>query len=484
MRRKTVVTPLPDGGDEVSAAGESTDTPPQPSPPFRKLFLLTLVFLYVPFAYTYGVKLHSITFVDLSSFYYAAQTTFVRHQSPYTLGALAWGVTATHDPVWPYLYPPPTLLLFSPFAHMSYGHAKLLMLAANHFCVLGLLFLLLRVLGLTGSLRPQASLGQEQGGDGLYKKLTALFLAVYLFLFQPIVQTLIAGQINLYVIVLLCLMWYALKKNAAPALSAIPFTLAIILKTYPLLFLPILLLKGRWQVVSWTLGFMALLIAASYVVLPHALWHDWFTLVLPYGGYTKTPPGLFSPSSVWNQSVNAFASRLFLDPQTALLVSPGAARITAYSFCAAFFGAEVFLTWRLRGVQKAVRRQTPEGTRNVGPVDNDRFLDLEFALFLLTMYLVAPLSWEHHLVFVLPALFLALARVFSRQESRWMTLWIAVPAFIIAWPIHLENAPWEGHFFHLFLSLKFYAVVALWLFFSTRLAQILRDAKKESLLPT
>ncbi len=467
QRKPNVSSPLSGSEDEADGTGSR---PARLMPPFRRLFFLILVFLYVPFAYTYGVKLHSIAFVDLSSFYYAAQTTFRLHQSPYAPGALAWGVQATHDPVWPYLYPPPTLLLFSPFAHMSYGTAKLLVLATNHLCVLGLLFLLLHLLGLSGFLRPQAA-SQKQSAEGQSdgtgrKEWLALFLTVYLFLFEPIVQTLMAGQINLYVILLLCLMWYALKKNASPVLCALPLALAIVLKTYPLLFFPILLLKGRGQAASWTLGFITLLVAVSYLVLPRVLWHDWLTLVLPYGGYTKTVPGLFSPSSVWNQSVNGFATRLFVDPQTAIRVVPGAARVLAYFLCAALFGAEMLLTWRLRATQKAVRGQSGNF------VDPDRFLDREFALFLLTLYLVAPLSWEHHLVFVLPAVFLALAHIFSRQESWQRTLWVSVPAFMIAWPIHLDNAGWEKYVFHLFLSLKFYAVLALWLFFAAWLARV------------
>lgn len=461
QRNPNVSSPLPGSKEEADDAGSKSA---RLMPAFRRRFFLILVFLYVPFAYTNGVKLHSIAFVDLSSFYYAAQTTFQRHQSPYAPGALAWGAQATHDPVWPYLYPPPTLLLFSPFAHMSYGTAKLLVLAANHVCVLGLLFLLLHLLGLSGFLRPRAA-GQVQSDGSGRNEWLALFLTVYLFLFQPIVQTLMAGQINLYVILLLCLMWYALKKNASPVLSALPLALAIVLKTYPLLFLPVLLLKGRGRTAAWTLGFLALVMAVSYVVLPHRLWQDWLTLVVPYGGYTKTVPGLFSPSSVWNQSVNGFATRLFADPQTAVRVMPGAARGLAYCLCAALFGAEMLLTWRLRAAQKAA------AGKQSGSTAAPDTLDREFALFLLTLYLVAPLSWEHHLVFVLPAVFLALAQVFSRQESLQRTLWVAVPAFMIAWPIHLDNAGWERHVFHLFLSLKFYAVLALWLFFAAGLAR-------------
>jgi len=465
MPRKPIAkSPVPVGARELPTNGESGLPASSRSPHFRKLFFLALIFLYIPFAYNYGVKLRLITFVDLSSFYYAAQTVFVHHQSPYTPGALAWGARATHLPVWPYLYPPPTLLLFSPFAHLSYKTVELLVLAANHLCILGLLYLLLNLLGFTNLFSRRVRQDQALAKESGRRELTALFLLVYFFLFQPIIITLFMGQINFFVIVLLCLTWYGMKEKATPALSALPLALAVVLKTYPILFLPILMIKGRWRMAGWTLCFLTLITLASYVVLPRALWQDWLTYVLPYGGYTKTPPGLFSPARVWNQSLNGFCSRIFLDPHTALLLSPVAARISAYFLSAILIGTEITLTWRLRLVCKDIQR--------------DRFLDLEFGLFLLTMYLVAPLSWEHHLVFVLPALFIALTRIFSYQESVGMTLWVAIAAFMIAWPVPLEEAGWGRYCFHLLLSLKFYAVFALWLYFALWLAQLTQGIRQ------
>jgi len=455
---------LPGGGEGTTATRDGQDIPP--SPPLRRIFFLALALLYLPFAYNYGAKMHAFPFVDLPSFYYGAQTVFRHHQSPYSPGALNWGAQALHQRVFPFLYPPPTLLLFSPLAFLPYKAAKLLVLAANHLCILGLLFLLLHLLGLDGFLRPRTDGDRARAGGVVREALTAVFLTVYLFLFWPVVVTLMTGQINFYVIVLLCLMWYALKKDASPVLAAIPFALAVALKTYPILFLPVLMIKGKWRMVGWTLGFLALLAVGSYAVLPHAVWHDWLSFVLPYGGYTKTPPGLFAPSAVENQSVNAFVSRLLMDPQTAIMLSPVAAKVTAYLLCAVLFAAQIALSWRLNRARKGARA--------------DRFLDLEFALFLLTMYLVAPLSWEHHLVFVLPACFLALARILSFQEKRWTVLWAAAPAFLIAWQIPMENAGLERHFFHLLLSLKFFAVAALWLFFAAWLARLLRDGGGEA----
>ena len=437
---------------------------PSHAPPFRRVFFLILAFLYLEYAYTYGAKLHDAQFGDLASFYYAAQTTFLHHQSPYAPGALNWGTQALHQTVWPYLYPPPTLLLFAPLAGLSFKAASLLVLGTSQLCILGLLFLLLHLLDLTGTLRQEEVPGEEAGSEQASRgrrQVTAVFLTVYLLSFQPSVVTLMSGQINFYVILLLCLTWYALKQGAAPALSALPLALAIVLKTYPALFLVVLLVSGRGRVAAWAAAYFALLAAVSFLVLPRVVWHDWLVYVLPYGGYTKTVPGLFAPSAVWNQSVNGFVSRLLLDPQTAVWRSPATAKLTAYSLCAVLFGTEIFLSYRLR-------------KQRAGSL-TDPFLDVEFALFLLTMYLVAPLSWEHHLVFVLPAAFVAIAHLFSVKESRWRTLWVAGSVFLIAWAIPIDMNSWERHFFHLLLSIKFYAVLALWLFFARWMARLLRN---------
>ena len=409
------------------------------------------------FAYHDGFVLIWEPVGDLPSFYYAAQTAFVHGQSPYPPHALSWGTHALNQKVWPFLYPPPTLLLFSPFAHMSYKAAKLLVLASSHLFILLLLFLLLHLLGLGGLLRRRAPAQTDEPGGSSHQEYFALFLLTYFFAFEPMVSTLLSGQINFYVIVFLCLTWIGLKRNAAPGLIALPLILAIVFKTYPLLLLPILLAQGRWQVVLWTLGGLALLAGGSILVLPHVVWHDWLTFVLPYGAYSKAPLGLFPVSSDWNQNINGFTARLFLDPHTAIVVSRTAARVVPTILAAGFIGAEMVLSRRLWHAGRA------QGS------DSGRQIDWEFSLFLLTMFLVAPLSWEHHLVFVLPAICVALKQVSLTGERRGVALWVAGAAFVIAWQFPLDAPLFNRHLFHLLLSLKFYAVVALWMYFAAYL---------------
>lgn len=447
---------------------------------FRKVFFVLFFFLYLPFAYHHGFALHKAPLVDLPSFYYAAQTAFLHGQSPYPPHALDWGARTVHRIVWPFLYPPPTLLLFSPFAAMPYKAAQLLLLASSHACILLLLFLLLHILGLSDLLRrPAGSEADAETGDsGFRKEFVALFVLVYLFLFQPLVSTLLSGQIDFYVIVLLCLTWIALKRNAAPALIALPLVLAIVLKTYPLLLLPILLIKGRWRVAAWTLGYLVPFVVVSVLVLPRAVWHDWLSFVVPYGAYSKTPLGLFPVYEVWNQSINGFTSRLFIDPETMLFPSRLAARVVPTALAAGIVGTAIFLSWRLRLARKgreiALRQEAAEGQE----------LDWEFGLFLLTMFLVAPLSWEHHLVFVLPAICVAFRQIFLVGESRRVMFWVAGAAFVLAWPIPVDAAVLDMRTFHLLLSLKMYGVVVLWAYFAIRLWHFGRlDMEDRLLLP-
>ena len=70
---------------------------------------------------------------------------------------------------------------------------------------------------------------------------------------------------------------------------------AIVLKTYPVLFLPLLLRRGRYRTLAWVgvwlLGFVVL----SAAVLPAEVWRDWVVHVAPTGGYAQTPHGLSLP---------------------------------------------------------------------------------------------------------------------------------------------------------------------------------------------
>ena len=420
----------------------------------RLALALIFLFLYVPFVVDHGFGLASARNVDLPSFYYASDAAFNGQISPYAPAAWQRLQQQLGQPVFPFLYPPPSLLLFLPFSWFSYASVKIAVLLANHVSLLALLYLLLfRILTVT---RPPAAAERNQPGTFLMGWITLPLLLLYMLQFHPVVVTLGHGQVNLTVLVLLALFWVALRERRPGALTALPLAGAILLKTYPALFLPLLLIRRRWRTAGWTAAYLAGAVGVSWAVLPRQAWSDWFRVVLPTGGYANEPLGLLSPAMPWNQSVNGFAARLFLNPVYAAHPNPLLARVVPWLAAAAIVGTLVWLAVRL------TRRQ------------ETRYLNDEFVTVLLSMFLIAPLSWEHHLVFVLPAAMLALLQLMGGSLSLRASLGVGLVVFVLAWPMGFVFRIQGTGPLSLLVSLKFYAVLALWGYFVRRLVKISR----------
>jgi hypothetical protein len=93
------------------------------------------------------------------------------------------------------------------------------------------------------------------------------------------------------------------------------------------------------------------------------------------------------------------------------------------------------------------------------------------AAFLLMMYLVAPVSWDHHLVYVLPAAILALGFIVEGKIRGKAAFGLAVILCMLAWRVELDASLFRKHWWTLLGFVKFYAVTALWIFFVVRLAR-------------
>lgn len=54
--------------------------------------------------------------------------------------------------------------------------------------------------------------------------------------------------------------------------------------------------------------------------------------------------------------------------------------------------------------------------------------------------LIAPLSWEHHLVFILPAIFVGFSLIVSRAMNQWIAIGsFAAAGIVLAWKITLKS---------------------------------------------
>lgn len=407
----------------------------------RVVLFLAFVFFYSPFLLDCGISCFFRESIDLPSFYLAAGATFRDHLSPY-LSANTSRISTIklrrfekqlHQTVSPYLYPPPSLLFFYPLTLVSYETARDWIFIGNHVCLILLLYLLLFKIFNT---------------HVEYQPAVLLVLLAYMLHFNAVKDTLIHGQIDIVVLTLICVSWYSTKKNLNSFLTAGCLAAAILLKTYPALLIGFLLIKKRYREAIFTVAIVVGISAISIPILPPSAWNEWLLQVLPSGAFGHFPRGLYSSAVFANQSINGITSRMFvagpLIPQP-LVPSPIAAVVVPCILCGIVVATTAYF------VHKTSARHA-DGTINE-----------EFAAALAAMYLVAPFSWEHHLIFVLPAVIVVIHHLISLREMKIVSMMMGLCLLLLAWPPQwqgvLTSGPWI-----LLSSAKFFAVLLVWLF--------------------
>ncbi len=341
----------------------------------------------MPFAYHFGWKFLGGAAVDYPSVHYAANLAFNEEKSPYGSSAFDQATMELGRKVHPYFYPPPSLLAFWPLAKMEFrtGHAALLL--ASHLAYLSAIWLIL------ARLTPLPN-------DQLRRVLLLVCSLAYFFSFDPSMVTLGIGQINLIVLAFVCWAILGMRRNGPAWQIALPLSIAILLKTYPVLLLAPLVFHRRFQAVLLTCLFFGGFTAFAAAVLPAEVWAGWFREVMPQGGYANNAIAAAAP---WNQNINGFVSRLFLPNEFS--DAPLAFAVLAKPLATLLALAVVAIT-ALSSFQAG---RASAADRSVTPT--------ETASYLLMIFLVAPLSWEHHLVYVLPAAVLGICLLLERALS-------------------------------------------------------------------
>jgi hypothetical protein len=404
----------------------------------RRFLLTTFLFFYLPIAYYWGWLMTKTVAFDFPSFYFAAQRAFVFGRSPYGKSAFRVGSAALGWKVNPYLYPPPSLLAFWPLANLALLDAQTLFTVISHLCLLGSIWLILTRL----TLLPMQGSPNSIVGISL----------VYILCFDAVSRTLGLGQVNLIVLFFLCLALCAIREKSSAWRIALPLAIAILLKTYPVLLLVPLLFRKQYRVVGLTAGFFAMSAVVAFFALPNHVWSDWAFQIVPNGGYANS---VISPAFAWNQSINGWATRLFVDSEftSAPLSYPGIAKGMGMLLSLAVIAVNLYFSARLAQA------------RNIESDD-------EIAAYLLMIFLVAPLSWDHHLVYILPSLVLAIGYLVNGKVGPKISKIIVVTLFLLAWNIPLDHPDWKTGWWTLMISVKFYAVATLWVFFVCRMRQV------------
>lgn len=403
------------------------------------------VLLYVPWVWQHGY-LQSLRGVgDFPSIYWGARLAFVEQRSPYVEGALRQAEAALNQRVFPYLYPPSSLLAFYPFSLVEYDAAKLILLVTSHACFLLFLYVFF--------FRIRAV--EPEGGS---RWLLCALLVAYLLNFYPVVDNFVWGQINLPILLLVCVAWLALKRGWGAFAVAVPLSLAVLLKTYPIVLLPLLVVRKRYGAAALAVALVVAYGLVSWLVLPQGLWHDWATNVAPTGGYGQRPFQLFFPVEPWNHSINGFGC--FVQDRIKTVFGVPSKYLTTpltYLLCAFVGLSTVGLS-----LLSALRRK------------GAKTLDLEVATYLQMMFLVAPLSWEHHLVYVLPSALLAIDMLFKGGARRRVLAPVLASLFVLAWDFPRDDMYFLSGVPALSNAVKFFAVLVMWAFCAWRLRGAVR----------
>lgn len=293
-------------------------------------------------------------------------------------------------------YPPTALLFFYPFLIVSFSVASKIWTLISVFSLLGSLFLLYKI-----------------------KPVSLTFISI-VFLAStisfPFKFTLGMGQVNLVLLFLLCLSLFLLlkKKNN---LFTILFSIAAVLKLFPLFLIVTLFFKREYKRFILTIIFILFLLFIPSLIKASSINNYYFTSILF--------PLLSSPAGdvYYNQSITGFFARLNL-PFYLLIVSRFI--LIIYS---------LFIAFRKR---------------------NNLFF--VFSLLLSVLILTNNFSWQHHLILLLiPFYFLI-----SNLKSFRLILILLVSFILVSINIknpYLFSSLWYGK---IFLSHGFLGILILW----------------------
>jgi hypothetical protein len=423
-----------------------------------KTILIIFIFLtlFIPFVKKNGFDFVSTRAVDFPAFYYASKLVFEEDLTPYhpKHWRQAKALADAKGDFWPYLYPPPSLFLFRPMISLSYEQAKIGMLVLNYvllFIFLYLFFYKILKLPLTET--------------------NTLFGIVYLFSFYPLVSTISHGQINLIILVMICLTWYGLIEKKHPVLVAIPLVIAIFLKIYPVFFLAYFLLKKEYKVFMWGIVFIMAISLASIIIFSDEIWFDWYRSVAQHGYGERVLD--IHPGSPTNQSINGFLYRFFwgrgpIEKLVDNIISMNSdqkaniAKIVSYSVVG------ILTLISFIGLYFSMARN---------PNNNNE--KIEISLLLALMILASPFSWDHSLVLILPAIYIAVQHFVSNGK---FSLWLLLAGgaiLLLGFDYPYHNPLFRTGYRTLLISGKLYAVGILWLFFVVSLFEKNKQANHQ-----
>jgi Glycosyltransferase family 87 len=321
---------------------------------------------------------------DLSAYLFGSHE-LVAGRNPYTV-----------DVHFPYVYPLLLAFLLVPATWLPYGVAVFL-------------WFVLALVSLVTAARLTADLAWRELGVPREAPVGALLVVLWFRLFDPIQNTLRNGQVDFLVLVLCVAFLHGFLAGRRVA-AAVCLALAITIKLTPTLLLLFVVLRRDLRTFLLCLSFTGLFLFSPYLLVGRDIWQHYETylasFVLPgLGSEWPSPRGVyFTPSGFLSYVAPAWARSGWARALGAVLPL---AMLTA-----------------VEGLGRGPR----SGARDVWT----------FAMYLLVMLLLTPVSEVHHLAYLFPAAGLLTLVACTRPDcvssltgmmlaSVWALLWLGLP---------------------------------------------------------
>ncbi len=352
--------------------------------PFLPIWAGVLLFaLFVGLAFT--VK--SVVFperyrdVDIASYWAAARTAFQDGDSPYgaeapRLARQRWMPDRVEVP--PFLYTPAALLAMAPLQWMTPLTAARALFGVNLLATGVMMLFLVRAFALGSSRR------------------LAWTSALYVLLFPPLYESIGAGQVNLPLMLLVFGVWHVYRSGHSTVAGGVAAASVIFLKLHlGLLLLPVLL-RRRATLLAASTGALVLGTGLSAGVFPFNAWGSWLEHVVRASSLVSLPKGLPGVDMLTNLSLPSMTARFLLPSRyrASLDVPAWVSSAVPAVLCGAVLLWTAWALWRSSRMPHTPQRA-----------------NAEVCLALAAAYELSPLSWTHHLVFILPTMLLLLRHI-------------------------------------------------------------------------
>jgi alpha-1,2-mannosyltransferase len=289
-----------------------------------------------------------------------------------------------------YTYPPFSTLMFFPFALLPFGADTYIWLAANLVVLVAVVALCWRMLGYR--ITP-------------YLVCISALLAIACAFLEPVRGTLLHGQINL--VVMLLVLWDT-SRGERSRLKGIGVGIAAGIKLTPAYFVLYYLVARQWRAATVALATIAATVGVGWIVLPDDSRQYWAGT---FFDSARIGDDLRHPS---NQSLRGAIARLMGEhPTSAIGPLTGKAPPTWLWLLAAALvvAVSMWITARLYRAGELLLAVTVTG---------------------LSATVVSPFSWTHHWVWFLPLIIYAVHRALT--NSWW---WLCAATLFVAigsWP--------------------------------------------------